>query len=315
MDRGCTIQQRRGRSVRALFFSLAAIAAEAADEEAMAEDLEVVLAGDRIANALDLVAVELDQLVTDFAVQMVVTGIAVFVLVDASPAQGHLADQAGLGQLAEGAVDRRAAHLALGDQLLQMVHQLVGVEVVVMAEDLLDDEAALLSDPLPPRLEKLHEPILGRLGWFDGTERIVARHEASGSEEEGLPRVARSRVRPGPPARTGGTLADLVEKPSQGNLQLIVSFVGAVGNLSPDLVHPILADLGQVAHLVDELSCVGQLQFVLDGTCLADRLPVRDPRRVRGTDGLGSVQMGRTVNVHLSTPKRTPLEEGCGVSS
>ena len=297
-------------SIGVLLPSLAAVAAKAGDEEPVAIDVEVVLPGDGIAEALDLVAVELDQLVADLAMEVIVTGVAVLMFVDAASPEGHLADQAGFGQFAEGAVDRGPAHLAFGDQLLEMVHQLVGVEVVVMAEDLLDDDPALVGDPFAARLEELHEPIHGGLGRFDRAERVVTRH--------GKRRLGRGFVGVAVPGRLGrgvrvsaetGTLADLVEKPAHGYVQLLFGFVVAIGDLCLDLIDTILADLGQVADLVDELSGIGELELVLDRTCFAHRLPVRYPGRVRGTDGLGSVQMGRTVDLHLITPKRTPLEK------
>ncbi len=75
--------------------SLSAVATDPRDEETMAVDLEFVLPGDRVAKLFDLLAVELDQLVADFAVEMVVARVAVLVLVDAPSAEGYLADQAG----------------------------------------------------------------------------------------------------------------------------------------------------------------------------------------------------------------------------
>jgi len=41
--------------------------------------------------------------------------------------------------------------------------QLLGVEVVVMAEDLLDDDSPLARSPLAPGQQELGEPLPGRL--------------------------------------------------------------------------------------------------------------------------------------------------------
>ena len=154
-----------------------AVPADPGDEQAMTVHFEVVLPGNCVSDPFDLVAVKLDQLVAHFAVQMVVPRIAVLVLIDATSAESHLANQPGLRQFTQRSIDRWPADLAFGDEVLQMIHQLVGVEVVVMAENLLDDNPTLLRDSLAARLEKLHEPILRWLWRLDGTERVVARHD------------------------------------------------------------------------------------------------------------------------------------------
>ena len=54
---------------------------------------------------------ELDEAVAALAVEVVVAGIAVLVLVDASRAERHFADQARLDQFGKRAIDRRPAEL------------------------------------------------------------------------------------------------------------------------------------------------------------------------------------------------------------
>ena len=61
--------------------------ADAGDEHAVAEHLEVLPPGHRVANPLQVGAVELDQPVADLAIEMIVAGIAVVVLVDAPAAR------------------------------------------------------------------------------------------------------------------------------------------------------------------------------------------------------------------------------------
>jgi hypothetical protein len=51
-----------------------------------------------------------------------------------------------------------------------MRHEFVGVEVVVVAEDLLDDQPTLVREPLAARLEELAEPFRGRLGYVNVPE-------------------------------------------------------------------------------------------------------------------------------------------------
>lgn len=136
--------------------------ARAGDEHAVAEDLEIMLPGHPVAKPLQSAAVELDEPVALLAIEVIVAGIAVIVLEDAPSAQGHLAQQAGRHQFPERPVDRGPAELAARDRLGKMGHQLVGVEVIVVAEDLLDDPPPLAGEPFAPRLEKLGKPLQGR---------------------------------------------------------------------------------------------------------------------------------------------------------
>src|SRR5262249_54208427 len=82
-----------------------------------------------------------------------------------------LAQEARIDELAEVAVDRRAADLEAG--LLEGEGKLVGVEMLVLGEDIADQVALLVGEALRPRpgCEVLAELVLGRLSDGDGRKR------------------------------------------------------------------------------------------------------------------------------------------------
>ena len=89
------------------------------------------------------------------AVQVVVRGVAVIVLVDRPVRQPELAEQPRLDQQPQRPVDRRAAHPAA--RVMQVGDQLVGVEVLVRVEDMADEDPPRLGQLLAPDLEELAE--------------------------------------------------------------------------------------------------------------------------------------------------------------
>lgn len=121
-----------------------------------------MFAGHGVAEVFQGLAVEFDEPIAELAVEMVVIGVAVVVFEDAPAVEAHLAKQPRLDQFAQGAINGRAADFAPRDQLGQMAHQLVGVEMVVMAEDLFDDPAALLGDAFAASTQKLGKTLQRR---------------------------------------------------------------------------------------------------------------------------------------------------------
>jgi hypothetical protein len=146
----------------------------------MAVHIEVVLPGHGVTEALQAVAVELDQSVAHLAIQVIVSRVAVFVFVDASAAEGHLSKQAGIHQLREGSIHGGPTDLAIGDHLLQVTHQFVGIEVIVVTKDLLDNQPALPSDSLAVSLQILSESLHRRCLDIDGVEREIIAHDNAG---------------------------------------------------------------------------------------------------------------------------------------
>src|SRR5487761_1070600 len=136
----------------------------------MAEHSELVLTGNGLKNLLDFIAAELDQLAAPLAVQMVVLRIAVIVFIDLPALEVHFAQQAGLDQLAQRAINRGTAHGAAAGDFAQLAQQLVGVEVIVAAKDLFYDGPPLRRPPLPAALHELLEPFQRRESDFDRTK-------------------------------------------------------------------------------------------------------------------------------------------------
>ena len=139
----------------------AAVVANAGDDEAVARNAEVVFLGDGVAEDLQFFAAELDELVADLAVEVVVLRIAVVVLVDGSAAERHLSEEAGFDELVERAVNGGAADFVAIFAAAQAIDQLVGIEVVVAGEYVIDEGPALLRDSLAATLQILLESLLG----------------------------------------------------------------------------------------------------------------------------------------------------------
>ena len=91
--------------------------------------------------------------------QVVVALAVVDVLVEEPVApQAYLAHQAAVHQQVQVAVDGGAGDLLAA--LLETAQQLLGVDVAVAAEDLVEQDKALLGDPHPPLAEEGHEALL-----------------------------------------------------------------------------------------------------------------------------------------------------------
>ena len=138
---------------------------------------EVVFAGHGLANLFHFVAGELDQLVALLAVQMIVLRVTVIVLVDGPVVEHHLAQQAGIDQLGQGAIDRGAAYALPTHLLAQLLEQLIGVEMLVVAENPFDDDPPLLGDPFATALQEFLEPLERRQADVDGAEGKIMAHE------------------------------------------------------------------------------------------------------------------------------------------
>src|SRR5207249_1518120 len=93
-------------------------------------------------------ALELNHGVAALALQVLVLRVAVVVLVAHPRPDLQAAQEAGVEQLGQGAVDGGPADLEAG--LLDVVDELVGVEVVVTAEDVADQVALLSGEALRP---------------------------------------------------------------------------------------------------------------------------------------------------------------------
>ena len=107
----------------------------------------------------------------DVQCKMVVSGIAVIVLERAAVGQPQLAKQPGLDQQPERPVHRRPADALAG--IVQVADQLVGIEVLVRIEDVLDQHPPALGQLLAPDLQELAELLDRGVGDDQGSEVIA----------------------------------------------------------------------------------------------------------------------------------------------
>ena len=80
----------------------------------MPGDAELMFAGHGFAELHQFVAGEFDQFAALGAMQMIVLGVAVIVLVDRAAAEDHFPQQAGVDHFGERAIDGRAADFSTG---------------------------------------------------------------------------------------------------------------------------------------------------------------------------------------------------------
>src|SRR4051794_2807342 len=113
-----------------------ALRADPGDNEAMTLGAEPVFLAHGLPHLADLVVAELDHLVALGAVQVVVRGIAVIVLVGRAVGQPKFPKQTSFDEEAEGPIDGGTADTSAGG--VEVGHELVGVEVFVAVEDMTD---------------------------------------------------------------------------------------------------------------------------------------------------------------------------------
>lgn len=79
-------------------------------------------------------------------------------------------------QFAQRSVNRGTAHLTRRDLFPKMVHEVFGVEVVMMAEHLVDNDLPLRGHPFALRTEIFREAQERWFWGFDRAELILFRH-------------------------------------------------------------------------------------------------------------------------------------------
>ena len=89
-------------------------------------------------------------------------GVAVIVVVDGAAVELKTIEQPGVDTFTQGAIDGRGADVVRFPPPWQSLDQLFGVEMLVLAEHLVDQEFSLAGLPQPARLQVLAEPFLGR---------------------------------------------------------------------------------------------------------------------------------------------------------
>lgn len=154
--------------------------ADAGNNKAVPSNSEAVLASDRFAKFGQLFTLELDQCVALLAIEVVVLGVAVVVFVNCAAAEGHFHQQPCLDEFVQCAIDGRSTDFAarfLHDRIpLEILHQLIGVEVLVPREDEVDQSPPLLRGPLPLALQIFLKPLLRRGRDLNFAEGKIAGH-------------------------------------------------------------------------------------------------------------------------------------------
>ena len=127
-------------------------------------------------SSTQLLVLEFEQPVALRAVEMVVLGIAVVVLIDGPAVEDELAEQARIDEFAERAIDGRPADVPRVPAGRELLHELVGVEMLVPREDVLDQGQPLLRDAHAAALQILDEPVAGRERNGNVAERSLIGH-------------------------------------------------------------------------------------------------------------------------------------------
>ena len=96
-----------------------------------------------VANRNQFVALEFQQFSTACAIQVVVLGIAVIVVVHGSAIQLETIQQSGIDALPKGSIDRRGADIVGLTTPWQPFDQFFGIKVIMLAEHLVDQELSL----------------------------------------------------------------------------------------------------------------------------------------------------------------------------
>ena len=162
-----------------------------------------------------------------------------------------------------------------------MLHQLVGVEVVVVAEDLLDDQPPLLGEPLAAAGEELGESLGRRQLDRNRPQRKALRHRRL--------RYPISSNRRETAASSRRAFRNRPERSAQ------------------DRGDAVLPNVGHLLNLFDQVCCVGNLHFIADRRRAGAGRRLGRPGGVQRTDGLRAMQMSGTVNLHPVLPStRSP---------
>lgn len=151
----------------------AALFANAADDEPVAGDAEMMLVGDLIAKLDELFVLELEQPITLGAVEMIVLRIAVVVFINGAAVEDKFAQESRIDEFRQRAINGRTADMARLPAGRQLLHELIGVEMLVPREDVLDQRQPLLRDPHAATLEEFDEPVAWREGDRNGAEGFI----------------------------------------------------------------------------------------------------------------------------------------------
>lgn len=125
----------------------ATIAADALDDHTVPGHAKSFLGSHVITNGDERVTLKLNQFSTLRAVQMIVLRVAVIQFVDRTAIELKTLQQSCINEFSQGPVNRGGADVILFPSTGQTVDQLIGVEVIVLLKDRLDQEPPLRGLP------------------------------------------------------------------------------------------------------------------------------------------------------------------------
>lgn len=132
--------------------ALAAFPAHTLNDHSMTANAKSLFRSDLIPNLRQCFALELEQLATARAIQVIVLRISVIKFVDSAAVQLKAFQQPCIDEFAKRAIDRRRTDIILFATARQAINQLVSVKVIMLPEDGVDQELALAGLTQPSGL-------------------------------------------------------------------------------------------------------------------------------------------------------------------
>ena len=115
-----------------------------------------------VTNRDELVTLEFQQLSTSRAIEMVVLGVTVIMVVNRSAIELKTVQQSGVNAFTQRPIDCRRTDIVGFTASRQPLDQFFGIEMIVLAEHLSDQKFSLTRLAESPRLEVLAESFLRR---------------------------------------------------------------------------------------------------------------------------------------------------------
>ena len=163
-----------------LALQLAAGVADSRDDQPMAGDMEVVFLGHSITQFDQFVTLELNQLLATLAIEVIVLWVAIIMFINGSARQLKLAQQSGIHEFVECTVDGGPADVVRLALAREFINEPIGVEVIMLAEDVIDQHTALFCVAHPAALQILFKPFERGERYFNGIERKLLGHDVIG---------------------------------------------------------------------------------------------------------------------------------------
>ena len=143
------------------------------NQKAMPFRPKSISCADVISQLEDFVVAKLDDLVALGAVQMIVRGVAIVVLIGAAVRQAKLPKEARLDKQSKRSINRGPAHLMTGS--IEIARELVGIEMLVRIEDVANHHPACLGQLVASNFEKFPKFVDRTVRDRRGDEQIMIR--------------------------------------------------------------------------------------------------------------------------------------------